>query len=140
MRFNVHKYDRTKCDHPNIMVMVVEQPHTTTYKIAMKGCYLTKNIARMYLIAPDKDDEKIDPILANLDGVLEDYQAGKLQSKGVRQFARAASLTGGPGMISCSCGKTGRCTNCKCVKAGRKCHSGCKCSRFCACTNEELVE
>ena len=23
VRFNVHKYDRTKCDHPNIMVMVV---------------------------------------------------------------------------------------------------------------------
>ena len=27
----------------------------------------------MYLIARDKDEEKLDPILANLDGVLEDY-------------------------------------------------------------------
>ena len=140
VRFNLHKYDRTKCDHTNIMVMVVAQPHATTYTIAMKGCYLSKNISRMYLMAPDKDKEKIDPILANLDGVLEDYQADKLVSKGVREFARAASLTGGPGMISCGCGKQGKCTNCKCVKAGRKCHSGCKCSRFCACTNKEPVE
>ena len=35
---------------------------------------MAKNIARMYLIAPDKDDEKIDPILANLDGVLDVLQ------------------------------------------------------------------
>ena len=25
-------------------------------------------------------------------------------------------------------------------KAGRKCHSGCRCARFCACTNKEPVE
>ena len=61
----------------------------------------------MYLIAPD-EGEKIDPILANLDGVLEDFQAGRLAGKGVREFSRAASLTGGPGMISCGCGKKGK--------------------------------
>ena len=139
VRFNVDKYDRTKCDHASIMVMVVAQPYATTYTIAMKGCYLTKNIARMYLIAPDEGD-KIDPILANLDGVLEDFQATRLAGKGVREFARAASLTGGPGMVSCGCAKSGKCTNCKCAKAGRKCHSGCRCARFCACTNKEPVE
>ena len=26
------------------------------------------------------------------------------------------------------------------IKAGRKCHSGCRCARFCACTNKEPVE
>ena len=36
--------------------------------------------------------------------------------------------------------KSGKCTNCKCAKAGRKCHSGCRCARFCACTNKEPVE
>ena len=139
VRFNISKYDRTKCDASSIMVMVVAHPYATTYTIAMKGCYLSKNIARMYLIAPE-EGKKIDPILANLDGVLEDYGGGKLKSKGMREFARAASLTGGPGMVTCGCGKSGKCTNCKCVKAGRKCHSGCRCSRFCACTNKEATD
>ena len=50
------------------------------------------------------------------------------------------TLTGGPGMISCSCGKTGKCTNCKCAKAGRRCNSSCRCSRFSMCTNMEAME
>ena len=73
-------------------------------------------------------------------GTTDRKTANYCEVKGVREFARMASLTGGPGMISCGCSKTGKCTNCKCVKAGRKCHSGCKCSRFCACTNKEPVE
>eukprot|EP01043_Picozoa_sp_COSAG02_P011294 COSAG02_NODE_414_length_22826_cov_9.001364_12_plen_191_part_00 len=72
VRFNISKFDRTKCDASSIMVMVVAHPYATTYTIAIKGCYLSKNIARMYLIAPEKG-KNIDPVLANLDGVLEDY-------------------------------------------------------------------
>ena len=45
-----------------------------------------------------------------------------------------------PGMVNCSCGKTGKCTNCKCAKAGRRCNSNCGCSRFSMCTNMEEME
>ena len=42
-------------------------------------------------------------------------------------------------MVSCSCGKTGKCTNCKCAKAGRRCNSSCRCARFSMCTNMEAM-
>ena len=34
----------------------------------------------------------------------------------------------------------GACTNCKCAKAGRRCNSSCRCSRFKMCTNMEAME
>ena len=43
-------------------------------------------------------------------------------------------------MVNCSCGKTGACTSCKCAKAGRRCNSSCRCSRFKMCTNMEAME
>ena len=75
-----------------------------------------------------------------LSGVLEKFQKGELKSLSMRLFARGSSLTGGPGMINCSCGKTGKCTNCKCAKAGRRCNSSCGCSRFAMCTYREAME
>ena len=69
-----------------------------------------------------------------------EFKNGHLKSLTVREFARGSSLTGGPGMVNCSCGKTGKCTNCKCAKAGRRCNSNCSCSRFSMCTNMEEME
>ena len=43
-------------------------------------------------------------------------------------------------MVNCSCGKSGKCTSCKCAKAGRRCNSSCKCARFKMCTNMEAME
>ena len=42
-------------------------------------------------------------------------------------------------MVSCSRGKTGKCTNCKCAKAGRRCNSSYRCARFSMCTNMEAM-
>ena len=72
--------------------------------------------------------------------VFEKFENKQLKSLTVREFARGSSLTGGPGMVNCSCGKTGKCTNCKCAKAGRRCNSNCRCSRFSMCTNMEEME
>ena len=82
----------------------------------------------------------IDPTLVKLTGVLEKFKKGELKPLSMRLFARGSSLTGGPGMINCSCGKTGKCTSCKCAKAGRRCNSSCRCSRFSMCTNMEAME
>eukprot|EP01043_Picozoa_sp_COSAG02_P034020 COSAG02_NODE_2356_length_9072_cov_14.450017_1_plen_317_part_00 len=81
--------------------------------------------------------DPIDLALVKLTGVLEKFTNKQLKPLTVRGFARGSSLTGGPGMVSCSCGKSGKCTTCKCAKAGRRCNSSCKCARFSMCTNME---
>ena len=137
VRHNVDKYDRTKLDRSNLLAVVVDQPGATVYTIATHAGYLEKNISRSYLGIPSAP---IDPTLVKLTGVLEKFKKGELKPLSMRLFARGSSLTGGPGMINCSCGKTGKCTSCKCAKAGRRCNSSCRCSRFSMCTNMEAME
>ena len=95
------------------------------------------SLSRSYLSIPP---DPIDPALVKLTGVVEKFKNKQLKSLTMREFARGSSLTGGPGMVSCSCGKTSKCTNCKCAKAGRRCNSNCGCSRFSMCTNMEEME
>ena len=121
----------------NLLAVVVEQPGATVYTIATQAGYLERNISRSYLSIPSTP---IDPALVKLTGVLDKFKNGHLKSLTVREFARGSSLTGGPGMVSCSCGKKGKCTNCKCAKAGRRCNSSCKCARFKMCTNMEAMK
>jgi hypothetical protein len=137
VRHKVDKYDRTKLDPSNLLAVVVDQPGATVYTIATQAGYLGQNIARSYLDIPATP---IDPALVKLTGVLEKFQNDGLKSLTMREFARGSSLTGGPGMVNCSCGKTGACTSCKCAKAGRRCNSSCRCSRFKMCTNMEAME
>jgi hypothetical protein len=137
VRFNVDKYDRTKLDASNMMVVVVKQPGATVYTVATHAGYLEKNISRSYLIVPPS---KIDPVIVKLGGVVERFDNGELDPLGVRMFARSASLTGGPGMVKCGCGGKGKCTSCKCSKAGRFCTSSCNCSHYAMCKNTEPTE
>ena len=137
VRHAVDKYDRTKLDPSNLLCVVVDQPGATVYTIATPAGYLERNISRSYLSIPS---DPIDPALVKLTGVLEKFKNKQLKPLTVREFARGSSLTGGPGMVNCSCGKTGKCTNCKCAKAGRRCNSNCRCSRFSMCTNMEEME
>lgn len=133
VRHCVDKYDRTKLDPSNMLVVVVDQPGATVYTIATAAGYMDKNVSRSYLSVPNPP---IDPALLELSGVLDKFKSGDLQPLSVRQFARGSSLTGGPGMMRCACTK-GNCTNCRCARAGRRCHSSCRCSRHSNCTNHE---
>ena len=137
VRFNVDKYDRTKLDASNMMVVVVKQPGTTVYTVATHAGYLEKNISRSYLILPPSE---IDLAIVKLGGVVERFDNGELEPLGVRMFARSASLTGGPGMVKCGCGGKGKCTSCKCSKVGRFCTSSCNCSHYAMCKNTEPTE
>ena len=136
VRHAVDKYDRVKLDSSNLLAVVADQPGATVYTIATQAGYLEKNITRSYLSIPP---DPIDPALVKLTGVLEKFKNKQLKSLTVREFARGSSLTGGPGMVSCGCGKTGKCTNCKCAKVGRRCNSSCRCARFAMCTNMEAM-
>ena len=128
------QYERAKAaDTPTMLVMVVAQPGAHVYTVATKAGVLVNNINKTYLTVPS---EEISPAEVNLDGVLEEFNAGHLPKLSSREFAASDSIVGGAGHVRCSC-KKGACTNCKCRKAGRYCHSSCGCAKTARCRNRQ---
>ena len=134
VRHRISQHDRAKCDTPTMLAVVVKQPGATVYTIATKGGVLEQNIGKTYLTVPTPE---LSPSSVGLDGVLEDFDSGKLKKRlTIRQFAATNSMVGGPGILRCGC-KKGDCSSCKCAKEGRLCHSGCACAKHGNCANKE---
>ena len=94
---------------------------------------LEQNIAKTYLTVPTPE---LSPSSVGLDGVMKDFDSGKLKKRlTIREFAATNSMVGGPGILRCGCKKSD-CSSCKCAKEGRWCHSGCACAKHGNCANQ----
>ena len=133
IRHRISDHDRAKCDTPTMLAVVVDQPGATVYTIATKGGVLEQNIAKTYLTVPTPE---LSPSSVGLDGVMKDFDSGKLKKRlTIREFAATSSMVGGPGILRCGCKKSD-CSSCKCAKEGRWCHSGCACAKHGNCANQ----
>ena len=136
VRHRISSHDRAKGDTPTMLAVVVAQPGATVYTIATKGGVLINNISKTYLIVPTPE---VSAASVGLDGVLEAFRSRTLTHRlTMREFAATNSMVGGPGILCCGC-KKGDCSDCKCSKEGRRCHSGCACAKHGNCKNHNAV-
>ena len=135
--------DRGRLDFTTISAIVVDinvAATRTSYRVAckrglLKTSYLPGDLKRLPLATA---------ALMGLDGVLEhwlrvkgDTSLSRCRSIGVRVAAAANSLTGGQGMLRCSCKGACNSERCSCFKVGRlcnsRCHKGHSCSNRASC-------
>ena len=128
---SVHDVDRGRLDFTTISGVVVDishHPTRTTYRVAtkhglLKSAYFLGDLKRLPLATAK---------LMGLGEVLEHWLEVKMTialsscpSIGVRSATIRGSMTGGQGMVRCSC--KGKCNTakCSCFRAGRLCNSRC---------------
>ena len=130
VRHRISSHDRAKCDTATMLTVVVAQLGAAVYTIATKGGVLINNISKSYLTIPTPE---VPASSVGLDGVLEAFRSRTLTHRlTMREFAATNSMVGGPGILRCGC-KKGDCSDCKCSKEGRRCHSGCACAKHGRC-------
>ena len=134
---SVSDVDRGRLDFTTISAIVVDVNSTdarTTYRVAckrglLKTSYLPGDLKRLPLATA---------ALMGLDGVLEhwlrvkgDTPLSRCRSIGVRVAAAGNSLTGGQGMVHCTCKGVCDSKRCSCFNANRLCNSRCHKGRSC---------
>ena len=104
-----------------LVVEITEHDNRQFYKVGVVGGVLNTSFVRQDLV----HEAKQSPSSLGLQGVGEGNWRS-LPKISIRQGVKNVSLTGGQGMVKCSCKKATCKTNkCACYRANRKCNSRC---------------